>query len=293
MYNIIRIAKRISRIAFQDCIATDKDLSIKIRDALVPVIYDSMGTGVFTGEFWDIGERRTQLGYRPGFVSFNLLPTMWEGMPGGLHIEGKYEPKKVKSNAPETGTPEYEEWVEQGGNQDLMGGEAESMTLKASYYSKSSGGGIYRPKSLTKEEAEDLYEVNVHQIKEVDLGGATFLVSQLEEIESITIDDPGLLKKNLHTLIQEVAKALQSSKSISQKRRSGGPYGSLRKFLTYLNEENRDEFTWDEVYAVYDQSVARDAPIPTNRIIDYLNKAYKHGPTGGMPQRGGGLNAAE
>src|SRR5271166_5674302 len=81
----------VARALLRLLLATDKSLSVTIRDALSNEIH-KLVPGEFGGEFYDTNPGGK--GYKKGYVSFGLDPQTWEsaGIIGGILFKMNYDP---------------------------------------------------------------------------------------------------------------------------------------------------------------------------------------------------------
>jgi hypothetical protein len=220
------------RMAFQMVVATDRSLAMEIRERLLPEIMAQFDSFFFQDQPYDTHAEGK--GFRPGYVSFGLLPNSWKakGLIGGILVRGTYPANALRSTAPESGTPEYDQWAEAGGNQTLKGKPAIIMDLTAGYYNKKAGGQVSEERSL---------------------GGAIFTIDELEEIDDFDLVDPAAVKSGIGDIEQEILKnppdeARSKSRRVQQ---SLSPYTSVRKFRNYLGEEGRLQYTQKELDALH------------------------------------------
>lgn len=236
------------RIALNIVISTDRSLAESIREEFLSQFLSIFPTGYFDDKLYDTGEGGK--GYRPGYVSFGLKPTIWydKGLIGGILISGTYPSKTIYSESPEPDTTEWKEWEKAGGSSTLEGGEIGVISLQAAYYNKKEGGESSRKQNL---------------------GKATFIIDNLEHIEEIEIDSVNIVKSGIEFLVDDVLRnppdnAISKSKKV---QRQQTPYSSIRKFVDYLSSEGRNTFRKNEI-----SEVSKYTGKPILEIKEWLRK---------------------
>lgn len=223
----------ILKIAYNVYLATDQSLAFSIREQLLKNILSLFPSDYFESKLYDTNEAGK--GYRPGYVSFALKPLIWSNndLIGGILVRGEYASVALKSNSPETGTPEYEAWTEGGGNELLEGGAAEIIQLTSGYYNKKSQGSF--------------------QMDE-DLGEATFIINNMEEVEELEITNPDSVKRGIESITQSVLKSPPEAAISHRKKIKNNPYTSLRKFVEYMRAEGKKLITQKEIQLLADST---------------------------------------
>lgn len=244
---VSRITSRFAQEYWQESIryliATDRSLGVDIRNNLIKEIHDAASPGALESGWHDTSEKGK--GFRPGYVSFGLRPAAWVGLIGTLLITGEYK-NKIKTKSPDPTSPEFKDFVKRGGNPDAAGFII-GMQLYADYYHKRGGG---RKK---KEEGEEEEEGSAAPVDfKTDLGEALVELNNLEQVVDITLVDPDKTRKGIDDIINAVKtnppkKAKSKSKTV---RRQLSPFGSIRRFIDYLDEVGRNQFYKDELEAV-------------------------------------------
>jgi hypothetical protein len=238
-----RVANKFAQEYWQDSIryliATDRSLGVDIRNNLVKEIHAAASTGALESGWHDTSEKGK--GFRPGYVSFGLRPAAWVGLIGTLLITGEYK-NKIKTKSPEPTSPEFKDFVKNGGNPDAAGFIIE-MQLYADYYHKRGGG---------RKKEEDEEESAASASFKTDLGEALVELDNLEQVVDITLVDPDKTRKGIDDIIDAVKtnppeKAKSKSKTV---RKQLSPFGSIRRFIDYLDEVGRRQFYKDELEAV-------------------------------------------
>lgn len=221
------------RIALRVYLATNQSLAYEIREKLLKEILAAFPSGYFEDKLYDTHE--SGKGFRPGYVSFALKPLIWSNndLIGGILVRGEYPSAAVRSTSPEPGTPEFKQWAEQGGNENLQGGSAEVIELVAGYYNKKASGSFQMPETL---------------------GEATFTINNLEEVEELELSQPEAVKKGMEAITQSVLKNPPDLAISHRKKVKNNQYTSLRKFVQYMRDENRRKLKESEIKLLADST---------------------------------------
>lgn len=235
-----RIAGRIA----DDQVAAQRDLSVSLRECLHPKILALFPNEYFEDKLYDTSDMGK--GTRAGYVSFGLKPAIFDskGLIGGILIRGEYDASTIKSGAPEAGTDAHKEWVKGGGNPELEGNPTEIVSLEACYYNKRVGGGAKREAPEGKDPV--IAERGIYTNTCCAAGKALFTVNELEEVIDCDIENPDQVKSCIEGIVNGILKNPPEGSEKAPRRRVD-QYGSVRRFVNYLQEEGRDTYTADEV----------------------------------------------
>ncbi len=208
-------------IAKQIIFSNDASLARSIRSKLLPEIFSLFPTDYFEDRLYDTGD--TGKGFHSGYVSFGLKPTVWlnKNLIGGILVQAKYDPTTIRSNSPEPGSTEWKDWEKSGGNFALKDWEVGIIELQIGYYNKRIGGSISRT---------------------YNLGEVLFTIDEFENIQYLEIQDIELVKSGIERLVDDIL-ADPPEEAVSVDMKSHNQYSSLKKFLHFINDENRTKFT--------------------------------------------------
>ena len=213
----------VARSLLRLLLATDKSLSITIRDSLSNEI-NKLVPGEFGGEFYDTNPGGK--GYKKGYVSFGLDPQTWEsaGIIGGILFKMTYDPAQFSSEAPEPTAPESK------GFKHSKGGGVVQLEVQCGYYNKLIDGSYSMERSLGK----------------VDV-----LITPQEGVDTIEIKDPSTFAKGIQDLIQEIASdPPEHAQSTKLKKKYNAPTGSPQSLLKWLLQNHRSDVTEGELNAL-------------------------------------------
>ncbi|HED38428.1 MAG TPA: hypothetical protein ENI76_09340 [Ignavibacteria bacterium] len=215
----------LARIAKQIIFSNNASLARSIRNKLLPEILSLFPTDYFDSRLYDTGD--TGKGFHPGYVSFGLKPAVWldKNLIGGILVQARYDPTMIRSNSPEPGSIEWKDWEESGGNFALKDWEVGIIELQIGYYNKRIGGSISM----------------LHHLGEV-----LFTIDEFENIQDIEIQDIELVKSEIEHLVDDIL-IDPPEEAMSVDMKSHDQYHSLKKFLYFLNNENRTYFSNDEL----------------------------------------------
>lgn len=224
--NLVRIAARVY-------IATNQSLAYEIREQILKKILSLFPSGTFEDKLYDTNEGGK--GFRPGYVSFALKPLVWSNndLIGGILIRCTYPSNVVKSDSPESNSPEYKLWKEQGGNKGLVGGGDEIINLEAGYYNKKSSGSFQREQAL---------------------GDAIFTINNLEEISELELSDEQTVQSGIDAIVQDVLKDPPELAISHERKVKNNQYTSLRKFVDYIRNEGRNKVKPSEIKLLSDST---------------------------------------
>lgn len=238
----------VARALFRILLATDKTLSVAIRDAMGLEI-GKLIPGEFGGEFYDTNPGGK--GYKKGYVSFGLDPNTWEssGIIGGILFKMNYDPAQFSSEAPESAVPGADEFKHSKGSGAIV-----SLTVECGYYNKLVDGSYSDGKSL---------------------GSVDVMLNEKEGVESVEIKDPGTFRKGVSDLIQEIASNPPDyAQSEKRKQKNKSPTGSPKSLLNWLGQQQRSDVGKTELESLARSMAERKGQAYEN-VLDEVTKFFR------------------
>lgn len=227
-------------------VATDRSLSVTIRDVIVNKIVELM-PGEFTDDRYDTNVRGK--GFRPGYISFGLDPMTWDdsGIIGGILFKGTYDPNSFRSEAPDVQD-------EISNFNHSKGGGVFDIKLEAGYYNKRSEGSYQNNRFLST---------------------ITVMVDAKENIIDIEISNPSSLISSIKDLIQDVSSNTPDiAKSEKLKRKESGSKVTFQSFLKMLKDAGRKSIFRSEILKL-SEMVAKRLDRAQGTIVGEAEKFYR------------------
>lgn len=221
-----RVAAAIAGLLF----ATDKSLALTIRESLHAEIEK-----LLPGKFEIYDTNPDGKGWRAGYVSFGLGPSQWkdEGIIGGVLIQADYDPKSFRSEAPDAPGDDFKH---------TQGGGIVELAITGCYYNKLQGGGC-----------DSDTAVGI-----VGLGGADVYVDAKEQVISVDVVDPGMMKEGLESIIKSISSNPPDyAQSEKRKKKQRSPTGSPQSLLAWLVQQQRSDVGQSEIDALANAQAAK------------------------------------
>lgn len=238
----------VKQALFRILLATDRTLSVSIRDALVTEIARIV-PGEFGGEIYDTNPAGK--GFRPGYISFGLKPQTWEAADiiGGILFMCEYDPSLFRSESPDPQSPNHAKWQGRSQNEDII----ELENIEIGYYNKKIGGKVS---------------------DKISLGKVGVLIDAKEQVISIIIEHEAGFAEGVKNLIQEIKNdppAVAQSEAFKKRNRS--PTESPKALLTWLNRTNRQDVGKSEIEALANAMAARSER-PLGTVLEEIKQFF-------------------
>jgi len=211
----------VSRALLRLILATDRTLSLAIRDAVRDQV-TQLVPGEFGGEYYDTNPQGK--GFKRGYVSFGLDPNTWDstGLIGGILFKLNYDPQQFTSEAPEPTAPGAANFKHSKGAGSLV-----TLTIECGYYNKLIDGSYSHGKPL---------------------GTVDILLDDKENVDTVEIKDPAGFSKGVKDLIQEISSdPPEHAQSAGLKKKHNVPTGSPKSLLKYLTQNQRSDVGQSEI----------------------------------------------
>src|SRR5271157_4127302 len=238
----------VARALLRLLLATDRTLSIAIRDAIRDQIVQLV-PGEFGGEYYDTNPQGK--GFKRGYVSFGLDPNTWDssGLIGGILFKLNYDPQQFTSEAPEPNAPDAAGFKHSKGASSLV-----SLTLECGYYNKLIDGSYSDGRSL---------------------GTVDVLLDEKENVKEVEVKDPATMAKGVQSLIQDISSnPPEHAQSAGLKKKHNVPTGSPKSLLKHLTQNQRSDVGQSELNAL-----ARATADRTGRgfqiVLDEVTKFFR------------------
>jgi hypothetical protein len=244
----------VKQALYRILLATDRTLSVSVRDALVSEI-TKIVPGEFGSEVYDTN--LAGKGFHPGYISFGLKPLTWEAADiiGGILFMCEYDPSLFRSESPDPQDPNNAKWQGRSKNEDMI----ELENVEIGYYNKKIGGKVS---------------------DKITLGKVGILIDAKEQVTSIIIENEAGFAEGIKNLIQEIKNdppAVAQSEAFKKRNRS--PTESPKALLTWLNRTNRQDVGKSEIESLA-KSMADRSERPLGTVLEEIKQffAKRHWP---------------